>query len=199
MVPLHSRFDPLGGSEWDRFRSTVLAMGNEFTYALLTKAPVNEVVEAIGLRAEVGTLDGWTVVALDPALITDAWPDGTPDRLSAALHRPVIGVWDGGTACGLAASADGDTEPMMWTEGWEPPGRLFRGRWLRGWRAAAQDLAAKAGLPDRGDALGEVYQTGGVPSQGLLARALAALGLPDAVLHTRPGETGHLGGVVKTG
>ncbi len=168
------------------------------TYALLTRASISEVVRAVGVPADVGTLAGWTVAALDPDQISTQWPDGTPDRLSAATGEPVLAVWDGGGACGVAGSASGDSEPMMWTEGWEPPGRLFRGRWLRGWREAAADVASRAGLPARGDALGEVYQTGGVPCHDLLVRAVEALDLPAGIIGTRLGHTPHLTDVVRT-
>lgn len=122
----------------------------------------------------------------------------TPDRVSSATGEPVLALWDGGGACGVAGSASGDAEPMMWTEGWEPPGRLFRGRWLRGWREAAADLASRGGLPERGASLGEVYQTGGVPCRDLLVRAVDALGLPAGIIGTRLGRTAHLSDVDRT-
>ena len=159
------------------------------TYALLTRASTADVVQALDVPAWVGRMDGWTVAALDPALITDQWPDPTPDRISSHTGEAVVAVWDGGETVGLAASRDGDTEPMMFSTGYLPPTGLIRGRlWLRGWTAAAQELAERAGVSGRGTALGEVRQPApdgsSIPVTVLLDRAIAALGLPPAIRGT---------------
>lgn len=149
-----------------------------------------------------GTLGGWTVAALDPALSTQQWPDTTPDQVSLRTGHGVVAVWDGGDGVGVAASRDGDTEPMMFSTGWLPPTGLLSGRlWVRGWKAAAPEIAERAGLPERSEALGEVRQPApdgtSIPVTVLLDRSIAALGLPTAIRGTSLHHPEGLAGVIR--
>ncbi|WP_323098493.1 hypothetical protein [Intrasporangium sp. YIM S08009] len=170
------------------------------TYALLTRASTSELASALPVPARVGTLDGWSVAGIDPDLVTDRWPDETPDRTSARLGSPVVAVFENAQIAGLAASAEGDSEPRMFSEGWLPPRGLMGRLWVRGWRSSANDFARRAGLPDRGAALGEVRQPApdgsSLPISTLFVSAVDALGLPASVRGTSLFSADHLDDVI---
>jgi hypothetical protein len=154
------------------------------THALLTTAPLEEVLAHVGEQVPVGRLDGWTVVALPP--FVDAFPTPAAERLSKRGER-VLGILDNGFAGGVCVAVKGDATPMVWVPGWDAPSGRALDKFADGWRRRAHAVASLAGHPENGDALAQTLDAPGYPGHGVpvsttVEHARVQLGIPAGVM-----------------
>src|SRR5690242_9060288 len=124
------------------------------THVLITRAPIEAAVAALGGAVPVGRFGDWTVAA--GPLEMDGWPTPLLGELGKGARATVVGAMDLGDYVGVsAASARGKTTKLFWSAPWRrPTGRLAERRSRVGWEEAAKELATMAGLRGVGKELG---------------------------------------------
>ncbi|MGG5258751.1 hypothetical protein [Phycicoccus avicenniae] len=154
------------------------------THVVITTAPLDVVLGRLGEEAPVGRLDGWTVAALSPRVVS--FPTPAAQRVSAAGER-VFAVLDTGHDVGLCVATGRSAQFMVWSPGWQAPSGKELDRFAKGWRQLAHAMASLAGHPENAEALAQTldapgFQGHGMPLDVTLDHARALLGVPASVM-----------------
>lgn len=169
------------------------------THVLITRAPLDRAVAALGGAVPVGRFGEWSVAAM-PLDITQ-WPTPAAGQLGKGTRTVVLGAMDLGDAVGVAAaSARGKMTPLMWSLGWRrPTGSLADRRSRLGWELGAKELAKMAELPRVAKELGALRNPGDGQRTSLdrmVTEAMRLLGIPAELRGVHADNTGPLTDVV---